>query len=68
MNERRVMNELDEKVTAAYHLTRWHVETVKQHADANFDGNVSMALRRIITEWRQLKGAQMDPPMMEATK
>jgi hypothetical protein len=60
------MNDTDEKVTASYHLTRKHVDVVKEHAETNYDGNASMALRRIIDEWATFKAAQLPLPMTEA--
>lgn len=50
----------DEFVRTTYRVKKEQAEIVRAEADANFDGNVSMALRRIITEWRQFKGAQLD--------
>jgi hypothetical protein len=58
------MTDNDEKVMTAFNLRRKDVELIHTHANANFDGNLSMALRRILDEWKQFKGAQLDLPGM----
>jgi hypothetical protein len=54
----------------SYTLQQAHIDIIKAHANANYDGNESMALRRIINEWKQFKGAQlpMPLPLQEAAK
>jgi len=58
------MSDNDEPMKAGYNLTRRRVEVVQAHADANYDGNASLALRKIIDEWVVFKGAQLPLPMV----
>ena len=49
------MTENDEATPRTYRIHRKQLDIVEAYALANFDGNLSMALRRIIDEWATFK-------------